>query len=408
MRYRHIDGRTVLFLCISGIGVLWGPVGGWGEEFSYRHKAGDLYRILSTVREDVYVDRVLSHRAEILNRIAVEVRSVSEEKGRHRAVFQTSERSAGAGRQGFQWSREYDSEFDRDRLGYITIDPGYYMPVVRNVPVFPDRDLEAGERWSAEGHEMHDFRDSFGIADPYRIPFTADYVFLGEREWRGKRYPAFSVSYRIFSEPEAVRGRVWPSRIQGASDQIVYWDRELGQARAYTENFRMIFSLSDGRTVEYRGSAGAEIAESARMDREKIAGDITGDIGRLGIDGATVRVVDEGIAISLQDIRFQADQAALLPEEREKLDKIAGILRRYGDRDILVAGHTALAGTEGGRRKLSLERAAAVAEYLIARGVRSADRVVVRGFGAEKPVADNRTEEGMRRNRRVEITILEN
>jgi outer membrane protein OmpA-like peptidoglycan-associated protein len=282
------------------------------------------------------------------------------------------------------------------------------MPVVRNVPVFPDRDLKVGERWSAEGHEMHDFRDSFGIADPYRIPFTADYVFLGDREWRGKRYPAFSVSYRIFSGPGAARGRVWPSRIQGASDQIVYWDRELGQARAYTENFRMIFELSDGKTVEYRGSARAEIVESARMDREKIAGDIAGDIGRLGIDGATVRVVDEGIAISLQDIRFQADEAALLPEEREKLDKIAGILGRYGDRDILVAGHTALAGTEAGRRNLSLERASAVAEYLIARGVRSADRVVVRGFGAEKPVADNRTEEGRKRNRRVEITILEN
>ncbi|MDR2158696.1 MAG: OmpA family protein [Treponema sp.] len=408
MRYRCVGAAKVLLLCFLGLGGLWEPSRVRGEEFSYRHEAGDLYRILSTVREDVYVDRVLSHRAEILNRIAVEVRSVSEGKGRHRAVFQTSERSAGAGRQSFQWSREYESEFDRDRFGYVTIDAKYYMPVVRNVPVFPDRDLGVGERWSAEGHEMHDFRDSFGIVDPYRIPFTAEYVFLGEREWQGKRYPAFSVSYRIFSEPGVVRGRVWPSRIQGASDQIVYWDRELGQARAYTEHFRMIFSLSDGRTVEYRGSAGAEILESVRMDKEKIAGDIAGDIGRLGIDGATVRVVDEGIAISLQDIRFQPDQAALLPAEREKLDKIAGILRQYGDRDILVAGHTALAGTEEGRRNLSLERAAAVAEYLIAKGVRGADRVVVRGFGAEQPVADNRTEEGMRQNRRVEITILEN
>jgi len=40
--------------------------------------------------------------------------------------------------------------------------------------------------------------------------------------------------------------------------------------------------------------------------------------------------------------------------------------------------------------------------------VRTADRVVIRGYGAERPIADNSTEEGMRRNRRVEITILEN
>jgi outer membrane protein OmpA-like peptidoglycan-associated protein len=342
----------------------------------------------------------------------VEVTGVDGNKGRHRAVFQTSERAVGltdaAGGRSFQWAREYNAEFDRDALGYLSIDRKYYMPVVRNVPVFSGRDLKPGERWTAEGHEMHDFRDSFGIAEPYRIPFTAAYTFLGDREWRGKQYPAFSVSYRIFSEPEAVRGRLWPVRIRGASDQTVYWDRDIGQARAYEESFRMIFELSNGSTVEYRGTAEAELTESFRMDKEQIAREITGDIQRLGIEDTSVRVVDEGVAISLENIQFQADTAVMLPGEKSKLDKIAEILLRYEDRDILVGGHTALAGNEAGRMSLSQARAAVVADYLIEKRVRTADRVVVRGYGAERPVADNRTEEGMRRNRRVEITILEN
>jgi outer membrane protein OmpA-like peptidoglycan-associated protein len=380
------------------------------EEFLFKHETGDRYRSLSTVKEDVYIDRRLSHRAEILNRIAVEVTGVEGDRGRHRAVFQTSERAVGmaAGGRSFQWAREYDSEFDRDMRGHISIDREYYMPVVRDVPLFPGRDLKPGESWIAEGHEMHDFRDSFGIADPYRIPFTAAYTFLGDREWRGKRYPAFSVSYRILSEPGAVPGRLWPARIRGASDQTVYWDRDIGQPRAYEESFRMIFELSDGRTVEYRGTAEAEVIESFRMDKEKIAGEITGDIQRLGIADASVRVVDEGVAISLENIQFQADTAIMLPGEKMKLDKIAEILLRYQDRDILVGGHTALAGSDAGRMSLSRERAGVVADYLIEKKVRTADRVVVRGYGSEKPVADNRTEEGMRRNRRVEITILEN
>ncbi|MDR1949936.1 MAG: OmpA family protein [Spirochaetaceae bacterium] len=407
MKKTNIWKRLLVF------GVFWGaliaPPGARGEEFFYKHTAGDKYRILSTVHEEVYVDRRLSHRAEILNRIAVTVDEVRDGVGRHEGIFLTAERSVGAGGgQSFRWSREYESVFERDRLGYISIDKKYFMPVVRNVPVFPAKDLQVGDTWQAEGHEMHDFRDSFGIEEPYRIPFIANYTFLGDRPWRGQDYPAFSVSYRIFDEPEAVRGKVWPRRILGASDQVVYWDAELGQARAYEEHFRMIFELSGGATVEYRGQAEAEILESKRMDRERLAGEIAGDISRLGIEDTSVRVVEEGITISLENIQFEADSAVLLPAEREKLDKIGEILRRYGDRDILVGGHTALAGSEAGRQRLSRERAGAVADYLIGKGVREADRVVVRGYGAERPLGDNRNEEGRRRNRRVEITILEN
>ncbi|WP_041610979.1 OmpA family protein [Treponema primitia] len=386
--------------------------GAWGEQFAYKHTAGDKYRILSTVHEDVYVDRRLAFRSEILNRIAVEVLRAGNGSGFHRALFQVAERALLSGRnaggQSFQWAREYESEFERDRLGHITIDRRFYMPVVRNVPVFPDRDLKNGETWSAEGHEMHDFRDSYGIAEPYRIPFNANYTFLGNREWKGKTYPAFSVSYRIFFEPEPARGTVWPRRIMGASDQIVFWDSVLGQELSYTEEFRMILELSDGRTIEYRGTAEAEIVEAPKLDKERVVEDINRDIARMGIDDARARVVDDGVAISLENVQFQAESAALLGTEQTKLDKIAEILRRYPDRDILVGGHTAMAGTEEGRAQLSRERAASVAEYLIGKKVRAPERVVVRGYGAEQPLGDNGTEEGRRKNRRVEITILEN
>ncbi|MDR2901399.1 MAG: OmpA family protein [Treponema sp.] len=379
------------------------------EEFIYKHQKGDTYRILSSVDEEVYVNRVLSHRAEIFNRIAVEVTDEQNGIGTHKAEFLTAEKASGvAGRQSFQWSREYQSIFERDPSGLITIDDQYYMPVVRNVPVFPAKDMEIGETWTAEGHEVHDFRDGFGIQEPYRIPFNAEYTYLGPKEWKGKTYPTFSVSYRIFNEPPKANGYVWPIRIMGASDQTVYWDPELGQTAAYSEFFRMIFELSSGDTFEYRGTAQAEIIESVQMDKDKMAEEIIEDIDQMGIEDTSVRIVDEGITITLEDIQFQADSAKLMPSEQQKLDKISEILKRYPERDILVGGHTALAGSAEGRMLLSVERAAATADYLIANQVRTADRIVVQGYGAEKPLADNRTEEGMRKNRRVEITILEN
>jgi outer membrane protein OmpA-like peptidoglycan-associated protein len=379
---------------------------GGAEEFRFVHRAGESYRILSVVNEDVYLNRRLVHRAEILNRISVKVTGERAGTGRHEALFQTSERAVLAGNSGFHWEREYPSVFDRDSRGRLSIDGAYFMPVVRDVPVFPAGDLKAGDTWQAEGCEIHDFRDSFGIPEPYRISFTANYRYLGNRTWEGREFPAFSVSYRIDDRPPAAPGRLWPRRIIGASDQILYWDRELGQSRSYEETFRMIFELSDGTIAEYRGTARAEILPAPQMDKEKMAGEIGRDLEAL--EGAVVRVDQEGVTISLEAVQFAPDSPELLPAERTKLDVIAGVLARYPDRDILVAGHTALAGSAEGRQELSLRRAAAVAEYLIRRGVRAEDRVVIRGYGAERPLADNNSAEGRERNRRVEITILEN
>ena len=394
-----------LFLIISAI--LANSV--WAERFLFSYTAGDKYRFLSTVQEDVYVNRTLSHQAEILNRIAVTITSVTNGVGHHEAVFQTSERSVGLGSgRTFQWSQEYNSVFDRDQFGTYTIGPAYYMPVVRNVPLFPDRDIQVGESWTAAGEEVHDFSTSFGIKEPYHIPFNAIYTYLGIKTYNGAQYPAISISYRIFYEPSRVSGIVWPTRIMGASDQTLYWNRELGQPAAYTEQFRILLELSNGATVEYRGSGEANTIEAKPMDRDAVARDIAQDINNLGIRDTTVRVVPEGVTISLENIQFQADSAVLLASEKEKLNKIAEILKRYPDRDILVGGHTALAGTAEGRQRLSQERASAVAEYLISQGAKTNTQIVVRGYGAERPLADNSTEAGRQKNRRVEITILEN
>ena len=408
-RYNDLKIRSIhallFFLCL-----FFRAYPAAGEEFFYKHREGDRYRILSTVTEDVYIERKFSHSAEIINRIAVELIAINEDTGSFRAVFQTAEKATVAGKtENFEWSREYISEFDRNRLGYLVINSKYFMPVVRNVPVFPERDLEPGDTWSAEGYEVHDFRDSFGIPDPYRIPFMAEYLFLGEREWKGNSYPAFSVSYHLLNEPPPPEtGRIWPRRIQGASDQIIYWDLDIGQTVAYEESFRLIFELSNGVVAEYQGRADAEMIEAPAMDKEMIAEEVLENIQRMDIQGTSVRVEETGVTISIENIQFMADSSSLIHDEILKLDKIIEILNLYPERDILVSGHTALAGTKEMRDALSLERARIVADYLLEKKVRTPDRIVIQGFGAEKPLADNNTEANRARNRRVEITILEN
>ena len=165
--------------------------------------------------------------------------------------------------------------------------------------------------------------------------------------------------------------------------------------------------LMSGTELEFRGTAEAIVTETKLLDRAAIVQDMNKEIANLGIKNTTVTSTDDGITISLENIQFEADSANLLPSEKEKIKKLSAILERYPDKELLISGHTALAGTAASRQKLSEERAESVAKFLVEMGVRDDYHVYTRGFGADKPLVPNTTEGNMARNRRVEITILE-
>ena len=344
----------------------------------------------------------------ILDRIAYEVADVAADgsSGVLHGTFETSEMKRGDS--AYVINESYDSEFSRDRLGAYSIDPQYYMPVVRDVPTFPDKDLAPGDTWTAPGEERHDFRAGFGIPDPYEIPIDVRYKYIGPAQRGGKPMLQVSASYTIFERPPAPRAysQVFPVQIAGYSDQQIYWDQALGQPGAYEEKFDFIFDWSDGSSIEYRGSAHSEVLEASLMDRAALKAEVEKAVE--GLSDVSVAESDRGVTIRMENVQFEPDSAKLLPSEIDKIARIAEVLKLYPERDILVAGYSAAAGYEQGRKQLSEDRAKAVAERLIELGARTADRVSAEGLGDANPIADNSTDEGKARNRRVEITILEN
>jgi outer membrane protein OmpA-like peptidoglycan-associated protein len=142
-------------------------------------------------------------------------------------------------------------------------------------------------------------------------------------------------------------------------------------------------------------------------ERERIAEIIHTELEERRITGTDVRATVEGITISLNNIQFLPDSVELAEAEKQKLQNIAVILNEFPDRKILVAGHTALAGSAEGRVRVSGDRARAVADYLIGLGCRTREEITVRGYGAERPLGDPATPAGQALNRRVEITLLD-
>ena len=108
----------------------------------------------------------------------------------------------------------------------------------------------------------------------------------------------------------------------------------------------------------------------------------------------------------IEGVHFETGSARLTAESRSKLDQVADTLKRFPAVRIEVQAHTDSRGNEASNLKLSQARARSVVEYLVSRGV-SADRLVAKGYGESRPIADNATPEGRASNRRVEFRVLE-
>jgi OmpA-OmpF porin, OOP family len=102
------------------------------------------------------------------------------------------------------------------------------------------------------------------------------------------------------------------------------------------------------------------------------------------------------------NILFETGKSAIKPESLPIVDQIFALLTSDETLNISIEGHTDNVGDAASNKKLSNDRAKAVTDAIIAKGI-SKSRLSFIGWGQEKPVADNRSEEGRSKNRRVEI-----
>ena len=107
----------------------------------------------------------------------------------------------------------------------------------------------------------------------------------------------------------------------------------------------------------------------------------------------------------LTGIQFDLDSAVIAVTSTDLLEKAFDLLKTHPDLLVEIAGHTSSEGGDDHNLALSLHRAEAVKDYLVRRGI-SAGRILTVGHGSEVPVGDNRSDDGRRKNRRIEFRVL--
>lgn len=132
-------------------------------------------------------------------------------------------------------------------------------------------------------------------------------------------------------------------------------------------------------------------------DKDRCPGTPAGT--RVDVEGCPLKDV-----VSLRGVNFEYNSYALRQDSFAILDEAVKMLQRYPDIEVEVAGHTDYHNTIAFNQILSERRARTVLDYLVSHGV-SAKRLTSRGYSELQPIADNTTEEGQAKNRRVELRV---
>lgn len=147
------------------------------------------------------------------------------------------------------------------------------------------------------------------------------------------------------------------------------------------------------------GTAGAYIGR--RMDQQ--AAEI-----KQTVPNAEVIREGEGIIVKFDSgILFDFDKATLKANAKSNIENLATSLKNNPETNILIIGHTDASGSDSYNMSLSDRRAEAVKAYAMVNGI-SSSRLTTEGRGETEPIADNSTEAGKAKNRRVEVVIVAN
>ena len=147
------------------------------------------------------------------------------------------------------------------------------------------------------------------------------------------------------------------------------------------------------RARELQTAREAQAAAEAKESRSKNA-----------LSELNARETSRGLTLTLGDALFDSEKGTLKAAAAPTLDKLASYLKEYPLGEVLIEGYTDSLGSEEYNRYLSGERAGAVKQALLGRGI-TAERIHARGVGEDKPIASNETAAGREQNRRVEILI---
>ncbi len=234
-------------------------------------------------------------------------------------------------------------------------------------------------------------------------------IFLsakGDKAYVGREKDIWEIDNTVKQDPVAlVKGKVYDSKTKKVmSAPIVYnalkTNKELGTAISDPATGSYSIVLPYGEKYSFMADKEGYYAVTQNVDLSDLK-----EYKEIEVD-LYLNPIEKGEIIRLNNIFFASGKYELLAESYGELDKLLQVLKSNSKMKIEISGHTDAVGADADNLTLSNNRANAVMNYLLGKGI-AKDRLSAKGYGETKFIASNDTDEGKQLNRRVEFLILE-
>lgn len=295
------------------------------------------------------------------------------------------------------------STFRIDDEGVLTMleDCGY--PSFRSFPAFTKESIKIGDSWTSRAERAVDPLNKGVIT---RLNMEVLYTYTGDEVFKGEEVYVLSAKWATRYGGAYIDEQGDPDLLSatGKHSATMYISKQTGYALVVRDYIEETFVYKDRDSYTFKGTISLFTEYPPAVDTQSVMPVIQRVAEELG-DQIKVDQTAGGIRLTMNNLRFKANSAELLPGQEHLLTQIAKVLKQVPKSQVLVEGHTASTGQPNAELSLSIERANSIANALVQSGIEK-DRFICQGRGSSRPVASNETPEGKALNRRVEITIL--
>lgn len=202
-----------------------------------------------------------------------------------------------------------------------------------------------------------------------------------------------------------VQGRIIDASTREPIANAIAGIEGYGMATSDAEGNFILENIPAGLNI-VKGSAEGYSSDEKQVDviSEETSEPVELELKRSGKVNFNNKTLQEGDNLVMNNIQFEVNSAKLLPAGKTELDKLAALMKDNPGIEILLSGHTSAEGAAALNRELSLKRVRSCKDYLAAKGI-DEERITIKGYGPDMPIAPNDTEANRAKNRRVELKI---